>query len=135
MKKRLLEVCPSYLSTSGISYYRPENQQPKQPDVFLLKFWCCYDRKGLLHGTFVVVETIVPDLKFPIGRTIYSTYGINGDDHCLRGMYVDHLFLFFPTINKTDGSIIVYTWNLKCRNWLNFVWVWHTAGEREAIHL
>lgn len=50
LQKRLLEVCPSYFSTSDIDYYRPENQQPKEPDIFLLKFWCSCDRKGLLHG-------------------------------------------------------------------------------------
>lgn len=52
LKNRLLEVCPSYFSTSRIYSYRLENQQqPKPPDVFLLKFWCFQDRKGLLHGT------------------------------------------------------------------------------------
>lgn len=50
LKKRLLEVCPSYFSTSRIYYYRPENQQPKPPDVFYLQFWCSHYRKGLLHG-------------------------------------------------------------------------------------
>ncbi|CAI0442592.1 unnamed protein product [Linum tenue] len=45
----LLEVCPSYLSTSGIYYYRPENQQPTPSNVFLLKLWCSCDREGLLH--------------------------------------------------------------------------------------
>lgn len=49
MKMRLVEACPSCSSTSGIFYYRAELQSPKPPDVFLLKF-CCYDRKGLLHG-------------------------------------------------------------------------------------
>lgn len=60
LKKRLLEVCPSYFSTTGIYYYQPENQQPKQPDVFLLKFWCSYDRKGLLHGKLVIGESLYP---------------------------------------------------------------------------
>jgi hypothetical protein len=51
LKKRLLEVCPSYFSTSGMDYYQSQNQQSRQlPDVFLLKFWCSCDRKGLLHG-------------------------------------------------------------------------------------
>lgn len=50
LKKRLLEVCPSYLSTTDIQYYCHENKQPLKHDVFLLKFWCSYDRKGLLHG-------------------------------------------------------------------------------------
>ncbi|XP_041022500.1 ACT domain-containing protein ACR10-like [Juglans microcarpa x Juglans regia] len=69
LKKRLLEVCPSYLSTSGISYFRPENQQPKQPDVFLLKFWCCYDRKGLLHD----VTEVLCELELTIKRVKVST--------------------------------------------------------------
>lgn len=50
LKKRLLEVCPSYLSTTDIHHYRYEHKQPLRHDVFLLKFWCSYDRKGLLHG-------------------------------------------------------------------------------------
>ncbi|KAJ6892482.1 hypothetical protein NC651_025625 [Populus alba x Populus x berolinensis] len=64
LKKRLLEVCPSYFSTSEFDYYKPENQQPKPPDVFLLKFWCSYDREGLLHGNpkFLSGE-IVPTFK------------------------------------------------------------------------
>ena len=53
LKNRLLELCPMCSpSISQIYYYRPEFQQPKPPDVFLLKFWCYYDRKGLLHGIF-----------------------------------------------------------------------------------
>lgn len=51
LKKRLMGVCPSCSSASGIFFYRSEPQPPKPPDVFLLKL-CCYDRKGLLHGTF-----------------------------------------------------------------------------------
>lgn len=54
LKKRLMEACPSCSSASGISYYRTELQPPKPPDVFLLKF-CCHDRKGLLHGNYVVL--------------------------------------------------------------------------------
>ncbi|KAJ0101375.1 hypothetical protein Patl1_06024 [Pistacia atlantica] len=63
LKKRLLEVCPSHFSTSGIYSYRLENQPPKPPDVFLLKFWCSSDRKGLLHGS----------LSFPIKFFIVLT--------------------------------------------------------------
>lgn len=52
LKNRLLEVCPMFSpAASEIYYYRPEFQQPKPQDVFLLKFWCYFDRKGLLHGT------------------------------------------------------------------------------------
>uniref|UniRef100_A0A2P2JZZ7 ACT domain-containing protein ACR n=1 Tax=Rhizophora mucronata TaxID=61149 RepID=A0A2P2JZZ7_RHIMU len=61
LKKRLLEVCPSCFSTSEMDYYRPDNQPPKAPDVFLLKFWCYYDREGLLHGilTSYTCENVV----------------------------------------------------------------------------
>lgn len=52
LKNRLLEVCPMFSpAASEIYYYRPEFQQPKPQDVFLLKFWCYFDRRGLLHGT------------------------------------------------------------------------------------
>lgn len=51
LKNRLVEVCPTCTpAASGIYYYRPEFQQPRPSDVFLLKFWCSYDWKGLLHG-------------------------------------------------------------------------------------
>ncbi|KAJ9159896.1 hypothetical protein P3X46_025349 [Hevea brasiliensis] len=69
LKKRLLEVCPSYFSTSEISYYRPQNQEPKQPDVFLLKFWCSYDREGLLHD----VTEVLCELELIIKRVKVST--------------------------------------------------------------
>ena len=57
LKKRLLDACPSFFSTSAIHYYRPENKQARPPDVFLLKFWCFYDRKGLLHGRLLLFTT------------------------------------------------------------------------------
>lgn len=69
LKKRLLEVCPSHFSTSRIYYYRPENQQPKPPDVFLLKFWCSRDRKGLLHD----VTEVLCELELTIKRVKVST--------------------------------------------------------------
>ncbi|KAJ4829826.1 ACT domain-containing protein acr10 [Turnera subulata] len=70
LKKRLLEVCPSYFSTSGIYYYRSENQQQlKPPDVFLLKFWCSYDRGGLLHD----VTEVLFELELTIKRVKVST--------------------------------------------------------------
>ncbi|XP_050211261.1 ACT domain-containing protein ACR10-like [Mercurialis annua] len=69
LKMRLLEVCPSYFSTSEISYYRPKNQQPKKPDVFLLKFWCSYDREGLLHD----VTEVLCELELTIKRVKVST--------------------------------------------------------------
>lgn len=57
LRKRLLEVCPTCTpSASGIFYFIPEFQQPKPPEIFLLKFWCSYDRKGLLHGTHPLDE-------------------------------------------------------------------------------
>ncbi|KAG5237796.1 ACT domain-containing protein [Salix suchowensis] len=69
LKMRLLEVCPSYFSTSEFDYYKPENQQPKPPDVFLLKFWCSYDREGLLHD----VTEVLWELELTIKRVKVST--------------------------------------------------------------
>ena len=67
---RLLEVCPSCSSASGIIYYKPEfQQQPKPPDVFLLKFRCYHDRKGLLHD----VTVVLCELEFTIKRVKIST--------------------------------------------------------------
>lgn len=51
LKKRLMGACPSCSSASVVLYYRAEMQAPKPSDVFLLKL-SCYDRKGLLYGTF-----------------------------------------------------------------------------------
>ncbi|KAK3408910.1 hypothetical protein EUGRSUZ_J01053 [Eucalyptus grandis] len=69
LKKRLLEVCPSYISMSGIEYYRSEMDQPKPHDVFLLKFWCSSDRKGLLHD----VTRVLCELELTIKRVKVST--------------------------------------------------------------
>ncbi|XP_056168875.1 ACT domain-containing protein ACR10-like [Syzygium oleosum] len=69
LKKRLLEVCPSYFSMSGIEYYRPEMDQPQLHDVFLLKFWCSCDRKGLLHD----VTRVLCELELTIKRVKVST--------------------------------------------------------------
>ncbi|KAK4790047.1 hypothetical protein SAY86_017351 [Trapa natans] len=69
LKKRLLEVCPSYLSTSGIHYYSLENEHPLRHEVFLLKFWCSYDRKGLLHA----VSEVLCELELTIKRVKVST--------------------------------------------------------------
>ncbi|PON42216.1 ACT domain containing protein [Trema orientale] len=69
MKKRLLEVCPSYFSTSGMDYYRLQNQQPRPLDVFLLKFWSSYDRAGLLHD----VTEVLCELELTIKRVKVST--------------------------------------------------------------
>lgn len=55
LKKRLSECCPSCSSASGISYYRTDLEPPKPSEVFLLKF-CCHDRRGLLHGTFLRIS-------------------------------------------------------------------------------
>ncbi|XP_030932289.1 ACT domain-containing protein ACR10-like [Quercus lobata] len=77
LQKRLLEVCPSYFTTSDIDYYRPENQQPKEPDVFLMKFWCSCDRKGLLHDVtevLFVLELTIKRVKVsttPDGRVMF----------------------------------------------------------------
>ncbi|XP_042016956.1 ACT domain-containing protein ACR10-like isoform X1 [Salvia splendens] len=65
LKNRLLEVCPTRPpSASGIFYYIPEFQQPRTPEVFLLKFWCSYDRKGLLHD----VTEVLCELELTIKR-------------------------------------------------------------------
>ncbi|XP_059666034.1 ACT domain-containing protein ACR10-like [Cornus florida] len=70
LKKRLLEVCPTCLpAASRIYYYRPEFQQRKPSDVFLLKFWCCHDQKGLLH----VVTEVLCELELTIKRVKVST--------------------------------------------------------------
>ncbi|XP_044460861.1 ACT domain-containing protein ACR10-like [Mangifera indica] len=69
LKKRLLEVCPSHFSTSRIYSYRLENQSPKPPEVFLLKFWCSQDRKGLLHD----VTVVLCELELTIKRVKVST--------------------------------------------------------------
>ncbi|MCL7045159.1 hypothetical protein MKW94_021315 [Papaver nudicaule] len=68
LKKRLLEACPSCYSTSGIYFYRNELQQPKPPQLFLLKF-CCTDRKGLLHD----VTEVLCDLELIIWSVKVST--------------------------------------------------------------
>ncbi|KAJ7970475.1 ACT domain containing protein [Quillaja saponaria] len=68
LKNRLLEVCPSYLSTSGLQYYQPEDQHLKPPDLFLLKFWCSYHRKGLLHD----VTEVLCELELTIERVKVS---------------------------------------------------------------
>ncbi|KAK6929155.1 hypothetical protein RJ641_005360 [Dillenia turbinata] len=68
LKKRLLEVCPSCSLASSILYYHSENQLPRPPDVFLLKFWCL-DRKGLLHD----VTKVLCDLELTIKRVKVST--------------------------------------------------------------
>ncbi|KAL3520764.1 hypothetical protein ACH5RR_018913 [Cinchona calisaya] len=70
LKKRLLEVCPTCTpAVSGIYYYRPEFQKPRPPDIFLLKFWCSYDRKGLLHD----VTLVLCELELTIKRVKVST--------------------------------------------------------------
>lgn len=70
LKMRLLEVCPSCTpAVSEIYYYRQEFQQPKPPDVFLLKFWCYYDRVGLLHD----VTKVLCELELTIKRVKVST--------------------------------------------------------------
>ncbi|XP_077225838.1 ACT domain-containing protein ACR10-like isoform X2 [Tasmannia lanceolata] len=69
LKKRLLAVCPSCSSASGIYYYRPEIEQPpKLLDLFLLKF-CSFDRRGLLHD----VNKVLYELELTIRRVKVST--------------------------------------------------------------
>ncbi|XP_031278818.1 ACT domain-containing protein ACR10 isoform X2 [Pistacia vera] len=68
LKKRLLGVCPSCSSASGLLYYRAELQSPKPPDVFLLTL-CCLDRKGLLHD----VTRVLCELELTIKKVKVST--------------------------------------------------------------
>lgn len=68
LKKRLSGACPSCSSASGISFFRPDPQPPKPPDVFLLKF-CCYDRRGLLHD----VTGVLCELELTIKKVKVST--------------------------------------------------------------
>ncbi|KAF9594227.1 hypothetical protein IFM89_028884 [Coptis chinensis] len=68
LKKRLVSACPSVSSFSGIYYYKQELQQPKVPDVFLLKF-CGVDRKGLLHD----VTEVLCELELIIRKVKVST--------------------------------------------------------------
>ncbi|KAF5747862.1 hypothetical protein HS088_TW05G00591 [Tripterygium wilfordii] len=68
LEKRLLGVCPSCSSASGIFYYRAELQPPKPPDVFLLTL-CCYDRRGLLHD----VTEVLCELELTIKKVKVST--------------------------------------------------------------
>uniref|UniRef100_A0A7N0T6L2 ACT domain-containing protein ACR n=1 Tax=Kalanchoe fedtschenkoi TaxID=63787 RepID=A0A7N0T6L2_KALFE len=69
LKKRLLEVCPSHLSTSGLDYYQHVIDQPKSADVFLLKFWCHYDGQDFLHD----VTGVLRALELTIKRVKVST--------------------------------------------------------------
>lgn len=79
LKNRLLDVCPSYFSTSRIYSYRLENQQqPKLPDVFLLKFWCFHDRKGLLHGTPFFLPLITFSFLQKMFSSIFVTPSFTG---------------------------------------------------------
>ncbi|CAA2944524.1 ACT domain-containing protein ACR10-like [Olea europaea var. sylvestris] len=65
LKKRLLEVCPTCTpAASGIYYYMPEFQQRRPLDIFLLKFWCSHDRKGLLHD----ITEVLCELELTIKR-------------------------------------------------------------------
>ncbi|KAF7148999.1 hypothetical protein RHSIM_Rhsim03G0089900 [Rhododendron simsii] len=68
LKNRLMGVCPSCSSASGMLFYRSELQPPKPPDVFLLKF-CCRDRRGLLHD----VTVVLCELELTIKRVKVST--------------------------------------------------------------
>ncbi|KAI3508722.1 hypothetical protein L1887_23735 [Cichorium endivia] len=65
LRERLLEVCPPCtLPLPEIYYFRQEFQPPKPPKVFLLKFWCTFDRKGLLHD----VTKVLCELELTVKR-------------------------------------------------------------------
>ncbi|KAI6698049.1 hypothetical protein NL676_018168 [Syzygium grande] len=68
LKKRLVGACPSCSSASSISFYHPELQPSKSPDVFLLKLGCC-DRRGLLYD----VTWVLCELELIIKRVKVST--------------------------------------------------------------
>ncbi|KAK9127531.1 hypothetical protein Syun_016328 [Stephania yunnanensis] len=69
LKERLVEACPSScVLASRIFYYRAELQQPRPPDVFLLKF-SGFDQKGLLHD----VTEVLCELELTIKRVKVST--------------------------------------------------------------
>ncbi|XP_022144689.1 ACT domain-containing protein ACR10-like [Momordica charantia] len=68
LKQRLVEVCPSCSSASTLSYFRPEPQSSKPPDMFLLKF-CCHDRRGF----FVDVTRVLCEQELLIEKVKVST--------------------------------------------------------------
>ena len=53
LKNRLLSVSPPCLTP--LYHDQKLNGSSAVPSVYLLKF-CCVDRKGLLHGTHVVLD-------------------------------------------------------------------------------
>lgn len=67
LQKRLVGVCPSCSSASGISFYRSE-QPPRPPEFFLLTL-CCDNRHGLLHD----VTLVLCELELSIKRVKVST--------------------------------------------------------------
>nr|XP_043617009.1 ACT domain-containing protein ACR10-like [Erigeron canadensis] len=65
LRERLLKVCPPCTPAMlEMFYFLPEFQQPKPPKVFLLKFWCTFDRKGLLHD----VTKVLCELELTVKR-------------------------------------------------------------------
>lgn len=131
LKNRLLEVCPSYFSTSRIYSYRLENQQhPKPPDVFLLKFWCFQDRKGLLHGTpfFLPLISLLVFLRkcFQVYLSLlplldFSYFCI----HVIEVAFMEQIYL---------SVILIFCFFTPCRcNW-GSLWAWAYNKESKSIH-
>ncbi|XP_019198687.1 PREDICTED: ACT domain-containing protein ACR10-like isoform X2 [Ipomoea nil] len=73
LRQRLLQVCPLCTpAASGIYYYRPEVQEPKPMEIFLLKFGCSYGWTGLLHD---VAKALC---KLELGIKIVKEYAAPG---------------------------------------------------------
>ncbi|KAK1266921.1 hypothetical protein QJS04_geneDACA000227 [Acorus gramineus] len=68
LKKRLMDACPSPYASAVILFYGEETQQPRPPEVFLLRF-SCLDRMGLLHD----VTQVLCELELTIRRVKVST--------------------------------------------------------------
>lgn len=98
LKKRLSECCPSCSSASGISYYRTDLEPPKPPEVFLLKF-CCHDRRGLLHGTFLRIKNNAL-IKLCAYKLEYRTSGCY--DHVL------FCYILFHILLSTDNIFLIF---------------------------
>ncbi|GKB97017.1 ACT domain-containing protein ACR10-like protein [Tanacetum coccineum] len=98
LRDRLLEVCPPCTpAMSEIFYFRPEFQQPKPSKVFLLKFWCTFDRKGLLHD----VTKVLCELELTVKRVKVFTAP---DGTVMDLLYVTDTRELLHTINRQEET-------------------------------
>ncbi|XP_076921332.1 ACT domain-containing protein ACR10-like [Bidens hawaiensis] len=98
LRERLLEVCPPCTpALSEIFYFRPEFQQPKPPKVFLLKFWCTFDRKGLLHD----VTKVLYELELTVKRVKVFTAP---DGRVMDLMFVTDTRELLHTTNRQEET-------------------------------